>query len=248
MKNQNQILNKVLKAAGACIANGGTFKAIFDLDSTLFDVNPRIHKILHDFGSDVAVQKHFPEAAQILSKNFQLKQTYKLKEQVIHLGLHTQKAEFYPLLLEYWKTHFFSNEYLKYDAPYEGAIEFVQEIYNLGATVYYLTGRDVARMGIGTEEQLNQWNLPLGSRAHLALKPDKEMDDAEFKRDFLLKLPREKVEVWFFENEPANIELVLHEVNHVKVVYFESVHSEKAEPPGEHIPRIKNFKTGPHDC
>jgi hypothetical protein len=131
---------------------------------------------------------------------------------------------------------------LKYDGPYEGAIAFVSELYQLGATIIYLTGRDVARMGRGTEESLAQWNFPLGKRVHLALKPDKEMDDAEFKRDYLMSLPRENSEIWFYENEPVNIELVLREVNHVRVVYFDSVHMEKAEPPGPHIPRIRDFR------
>jgi hypothetical protein len=121
-------------------------------------------------------------------------------------------------------------------------VEFVQELHQLGSQIIYLTGRDVARMGRGTEESLQQWKFPLGHGVHMGLKPHKEMNDAEFKRDYLMALPRERSEIWFFENEPVNIDLVLREVNHVRVVYFESVHMEMAEPPGDHIPRIRDFR------
>lgn len=242
MKNQSLILNNVLETAKRHIEKKGTFKAIFDLDSTLFDVNPRIQKILNDFGNDNAVQAQYPEAARILSSVTDLKKTYKLKDQIIHIGLHQQPADFYSKLLAFWKQHFFGNEYLKYDQPYEGAIEFVKEIYSLGAKVIYLTGRDVVRMGAGTEAQILQWDLPLNNRAWLGMKPNKDMDDALFKLEYLQKLPRDGVDIWFFENEPANIELVLKDAQHVKIIYFDSYHSETAEPPGEHIPRIKSFK------
>ncbi len=241
MQTQQLILNNILETAKQHIAKQGTFKAVFDLDSTLFDVNPRIRKILNDFGYDNAVQSRYPEAARVLQNVNDLKKTYKLKDQIIHMGLPRQPEEFYFLLMEFWKKHFFGNDYLKYDEPYEGAIEFVKEIHDLGAKVIYLTGRDVVRMGTGTEAQILQWNLPLGDRAWLGMKPSKEMDDALFKLEYLQKLPREGVEIWFFENEPANIELVLKDATHVKVIYFDSYHSETAEPPGAHIPRIISF-------
>jgi hypothetical protein len=236
------ILDQTLDAARSQLDRGGIFTAVFDLDSTLFEVQPRVLRILHEFAADNAMRSLYPEACMILERAQTLKNTYKLKEQLLELGLNNQVREFYPTIFQYWQTRFFDHDYLKYDVPYEGAIAFVSELYQLGATIIYLTGRDVARMGRGTEESLAQWNFPLGKRVHLALKPDKEMDDAEFKRDYLMSLPRENSEIWFYENEPVNIELVLREVNHVRVVYFDSVHMEKAEPPGPHIPRIRDFR------
>lgn len=242
MSNQSHILNSILKTAQNVIGQGGVFKAVFDLDSTLFDVTPRAQKILHDFASDAAMRLRFPEATQILLSGKPLQPTYQLKNQLIHLGLHTQPHEFYPLIFDFWKKHFFGNDYLPHDVPYEGAIDYVKEIHQIGANVIYLTGRDVHRMGTGTESQLQQWKLPLGERARLALKPHKDMEDAEFKRDFLLTLPKDNVEIWFFENEPVNVHLVMQDAQHVKIVFFESVHSEKAEPPSpEKVPYIRSF-------
>ncbi len=236
------ILDKTIDAAKSHLANGGKFTAVFDLDSTLFEVQPRVLNILHEFAANNAMRAIYPDACEVLSKTTTLKNTYKLKEQLIALGLENQVPEFYPTIFHFWQSRFFDHDYLKHDVPYEGAVEFVNELYALGATIIYLTGRDVARMGRGTEESLAQWNFPLGERVHVALKPQKEMDDAEFKRDYLMGLPRENCEIWFYENEPVNIELVLREVNHVRVVYFDSVHMEKAEPPDLSIPRIRHFR------
>lgn len=241
MKQQSNILEHVLNKAKQHIQAGAVFNGVFDLDSTLFDVHPRVLQILNDFATDNAMRSRFPETAQILSKISTLKHTYKFKDILISLGLLNQSEEFYKTIYDFWNTRFFSNDYLKYDVPYEGAIDFVNDLYKTGAHITYLTGRDIPRMGLGTEEVLNFWKFPIGPRTHMALKPDKNIEDAIFKRDYLMALPRENTEIWFFENEPVNIDLVLREVNHVNVVYFESVHKEKAEPPGDHIPRIKSF-------
>jgi hypothetical protein len=67
------------------------------------------------------------------------------------------------------------------------------------------------------------------------------MDDALFKEDWFKALDRNSFqEIWFFENEPANIHLVMNSSPHVNIIYFDSTHSRRAEPP-ENIPAIMHF-------
>jgi hypothetical protein len=94
----------------------------------------------------------------------------------------------------------------------------------------------------GTLESLSFYGFPIEKdHANVFLKPSTETGDGEFKRDFFLKLDRSPGEVWFFENEPKNIELVLTHCPHIKVVFVATVHSEKHPEPGQHIPRISGF-------
>ena len=239
----NDILEVVKINVEKAVASGIRFTAVFDLDSTLFDVAPRLLQILRDFSLDNAMRAKFPSAIEILRGTKTVAHTYSLRKQIEFLGLVNQPPDFYPVFYDFWKTRFFSNEYLHFDTPYDGAVDYVGERYKSGAGIIYLTGRDVERMGWGTREVLLKWGFPVGNRCEIALKPEKEMDDAVYKRDFLSQLPRESHEVWFFENEPVNIDLVLREVNHVNVVYFDSVHSELAEPPHPQVvPHIKRFR------
>ena len=165
-----------------------------------------------------------------------------VKNAVVRAGLDKHHPEFHQALKEFWLKTFFSNEYLHYDVPYEGAVEFTRQLAELNTDIVYLTGRDVQRMGLGSEETLRHWNFPLDDdRARLVLKPQKGMDDAEFKSEWFGSLPAEHYgKIWFFENEPVNVNLVRLQHKHVEIVFFESTHSGKQEAPAD-LPRILNF-------
>src|SRR5262249_8146017 len=128
------------------------------------------------------------------------------------------------------------------DTPHEGAVEYVNQLHKLGAKIVYLTGRDVHRMETGSLASLKKWNFPTDPpNAALVLKPHKDHDDAEFKRDHFNQIENKQHPIWFFENEPHNIQLLLKDSPHVKIVYYDSVHSGKSEPPVG-LPVIKDFK------
>lgn len=216
--------------------------AVFDLDSTLFDVSPRMQKILHDFAEDPAHQKQFSKEVLLLKQAETLRTDWGIKQAVIRLGLDQAPPEFHQTLKEYWIKHFFSNPYLHHDIPYEGAVEFVQKLWNLGVEIAYLTGRDVKRMGVGSEEVLLKWKFPLdGNQARLVLKPERGMDDAKFKSDWFAELPVNHYSlIWFFENEPVNVNLVRLQHQHVQIVFMDSTHSGKETAPGD-IPKVLHF-------
>ena len=216
--------------------------AVFDLDSTLFHVNPRNLAVLRAFAETPTYKTKYPEAVEILAEVKTLAETYHIREQIHHLGLGDQEKSFYEELFEFWKKRFFSDDFLDFDEPYPGAVQFTQELYKNGVHIMYLTGRDVGRMRIGTERSLTRWGFPFGKpNVELVLKPHRSMDDAEFKADYLSELREDHAPVWFFENEPQNIHLVEKKAPHVKIIFFESVHSGKGNEPGDHVPRINSF-------
>jgi len=241
MPKTTETLNHMLKDIEKEIAKGSLTRAVFDLDSTLFNVAPRFSKIIQEFCADGLMKNKYAKAIGVLSQVQVTHHPYYLKDFMSDIGLDKETQEFYKEIFEYWKSRFFHDKYVVYDEPEIGAVDFVQELYNRGVHIIYLTGRDEPRMKAGTIESLKKWDFPIDQdRAELVLKPYKELDDAEFKRDhFQIFPPNEKI--WFFENEPVNIHLVLKDCPNVKVIYFDSVHSGKAPAP-EGLPTITHFK------
>jgi hypothetical protein len=216
--------------------------AVFDLDSTLFDVSPRLTKILHDFADHPDFRRQFPESTKILKTLSTQRSDWGIKQTLIRAGLDQHHPEFHEALRKFWRQHFFSDEYLHFDRPYEGAVEYVQALSQAGADIVYLTGRDVHRMGKGSLEVLLKWNFPVDeSRHRLVLKPEKGLDDAQFKSDWFGQQDLSVFSnTWFFENEPVNIHKIRADHPEVEVVFFSSTHSGRAEPPMD-LPHIFDF-------
>jgi hypothetical protein len=225
------------------LLNGDGHKAlvVFDLDSTLFDVSPRLEKILLDFADEPENKKRFPEQVKLFKNIKTHRADWGIMNALKRAGLDDAHPEFQIAVKDYWHERFFSNHYLQYDLPYDGAIEFVQTLHGLNVDIAYLTGRDVARMSPGTEQILEKWQFPLDAKAQLVLKPHKSMDDAEFKTDWFVDAQKKNYQhIWFFENEPVNIHALQKKCPAVEIIFFESTHAGKAHPP-EDIPKIINF-------
>lgn len=242
MTQPGHYLEKILTEMAYFGGKGQSALAVFDLDSTLFDVGPRLKKILHDFAIHPDFQKKFPKACELLVNAETQRTDWGIKDAVMRAGLGDHSTELHHELRDFWKARFFSNEYLHYDVPYEGAVEFVQKVHSLGCEIAYLTGRDIHRMGPGSAEVLKKWQMPLDDQnAQLVLKPQQGMDDAAFKSDWFAELPEGKHQkIWFFENEPVNVNLVRSLHKHIEIVFFDSTHSRKETPPMD-VPRIINF-------
>jgi hypothetical protein len=241
MAQSAEVLSRILINIDKEIEKGSATRAVFDLDSTLFNVAPRFSKIIEEFCTDRSMCQKYPKATEKLSQVKVTHHPYYLKQFMVDIGLSEEPKEFYKEIFEYWQTRFFHDKYVVYDEPEIGAVDFVQSLHQRGVHIIYLTGRDEPRMKIGTLESLKKWEFPVEvNKAELYLKPYKELDDAEFKRDhFNIFPPDEKI--WFFENEPVNIHLVLKDCPHVNIIYFDSVHSGKAPAP-EGLPTITHFK------
>ena len=218
-------------------------KVIFDLDSTLFDVSPRITKIIHLFAEQNEIKENYPEESKILLSLRSHESDYGVKKTLTRIGFQPPNMEFIKSLVDFWKKAFFSNAYLEFDQPYDGAPEFVRELHKAGAEIYYLTGRDVPRMLDGTIKSLRAHGFPLNDdHSGLVLKPSTEISDHDFKAEFFKGLNSDSGETWFFENEPKNIHLVEKLTPKIKIVFVATVHSGKEPEPENHIQRISGFR------
>ncbi len=226
-------LNEILKIAGEYVAQNLRILAVFDLDSTLFNVSTRTQKILSEFA-----ELHDVERLKIVEVRHE---DWGIKEAVLRAGLSLESdLELLKQLRDFWSERFFTSEYLHYDVPYAGAISFVQELSETGCEIQYLTGRDHTRMYKGTLEVLRKWGFPLEEK-NLFLKPKKEQDDELYKEDWFKNLkPHEYKKIFFFENEPVNVNAILSSSPEVEIIFLDTTHARKQEVT-DPIRRIKNF-------
>jgi hypothetical protein len=83
-------------------------------------------------------------------------------------------------------------------------VEFAQHLHAAGATIVYLTSRDLAGMLVGTVASLRDHGFPFGEPGvELAMKPDATVGDEVFKRSVLPTLMRLGDVVAVFDSEPS---------------------------------------------
>lgn len=210
------------------IAENSRTVCVFDLDSTLFNVSPRTQRILNEFA-----ELHRPELKEVQI----LHTDWGLKEALLRAGYEfDEHPDLHASLRDFWVERFFSNAYLQYDIPYLGAVAFVQRLHLAGCEIHYLTGRDVHRMGQGTKDVLLKWGFPLqknqAQEDNIHLKPHRSLDDHSFKLNWVLqKFPadRQQTPLYFFENEPVNINALGKIRPDVQIVFLETTHSRQQE-------------------
>jgi hypothetical protein len=176
--------------------------AIFDLDGTLFDNRTRTMFILRE------ISEKFSEQVPQLVEAFDTFQELSL----IQYGLQDTFANFkitdrkeIAFITQEWEKRFFTDDYQKFDIPLQGAKSYVTGVHEAGATVIYLTGRDVSRMLVGTAESLRLFGFPVGIVGTMMIvKREFEEKDEIFKRDVVSYLKRLGSIEAIFENEPMN--------------------------------------------
>lgn len=221
----------------------GSCLIVFDLDSTLYDLALRVTAILHRFAKSPEKQALFPEeCSRLLDVEIQ-RGDWGLHEPLNRIGTtKSQYPKFWDDVHRAWADGFFSNEFLSHDRPLPGAVRFVEDVLKIGSDVIYLTGRDVARMGTGTEASLRETGFPLdGERSRLILKPQAGMDDAQFKADVMEDLQSSYRHLWLFENEPVNINAVSKRCPDVRMVFIDTCHSGLETPP-DYTATIDHFE------
>jgi predicted secreted acid phosphatase len=217
--------------------------AIFDLDSTIFNVSPRTQKILNTFLTLPNTREKYPQEVEYLRDHKVQHTEWGLKQSIERTGL-PQKgiptaAQFGKELRDFWRKNFFSSDFLHEDRPYEGAVEYVCALAKSGVEILYLTGRDEPNMRRGTLVSLKHWGLPLENERSLIMKPIKgTVEDEDFKDQQIAQIRKAHKNIWFFENEPLIIAKVLISAPEVKIVWIDTTHSGKAQPP-THLPTIR---------
>jgi len=194
--------------------------AVFDIDSTIFDVTPRNQEILNLFLKR--------------NKSSNIKHELRQKEWGIETFLKIQASEEYKNEAKsFWRRQFFSGTFLNSDKPYNCAIELIQTLNKLGAEILYLTGRDTARMRSGSLRQLKHWKLPLIKDEDLFTKPHKGMPDGPYKALFIEEIlkDRQQKEIYFFDNEPVVLDhCIFPEKKNYQAVFVDSTHSNRMQP------------------
>lgn len=215
---------------------------LLDLDSTLFEVSPRTHRILQEAGKKM--RRKLPKSVSTALMEIQADQVgYSIQDTLTNLGFAedaiSSQAE--RKLSEFWEPRFFSNPYLIHDRPYKGASEFVQGLHRYGAHIVYLTGRHRREMEKGTRHNLLRDGFPLEDKTELHLKPSREMDDVEFKTEIALKVNETRPIVASFENEPRNIAGLMRVLPDALHVFVDTVCSTKPAQAVKGLVRLDGF-------
>ena len=232
-------LRDVLERIESAIAAGVLPLAIFDLDSTLFLTEPRNLQIFHEFAA--RRRTVYPELAALVDQIGPAQMGWNIRESLAHHGV--QNLELLDDLHRFWRDRFFTDDYVVHDDPTAGSVEFVTACHQRGALIYYLTGRHVGGMELGTVRALRTAGFPFWrGRCTLHLKPSFEMSDHAFKDDALsdIRSYHGRV-VATFENEPGNANLFLRSFPDALHFLLETIHSPEPEIPDPRLIRSADF-------
>lgn len=238
--NQALRLAEVIAVIKERTAGNRSTLAIFDLDGTLFDNRTRTIFILRE------ISEKFNEKVPQLSRAFETFQAlsivdYSLDVTLKRMGV-TRPGE-KAFIRQEWAKRFFSDEYQKYDMPILGAKAYVDRVHKAGATVIYLTGRDVGRMLVGTTEVLRLYGFPVGVAGTMTIvKKEFEQDDELFKKEVSEYIDRLGEVVAVFENEPANSNILQARFPGAASFFVLTQHRPDAPALSRKVQKIKDFR------
>jgi hypothetical protein len=231
---QRNLLNDIVRRAHHIPETGSPPVVVFDLDGTLMDNRPRSCAILHEIGGIWETQH--PEVAARVRAAKPDSLAYLVRDSLSHLGVTTDE-----LIAEaeaYWRARFFRDEHLVHDTAIAGAVDFARDCYAAGASLVYLTGRDLPQMGLGTFRSLRDLGFPIGvAGTEVILKPRADMPDELFKRQVAPDLRRIGYVIAAFDNEPGNCNAFLEYYPECTSVLIDTQHMPGAPPlaPGVHV-------------
>lgn len=231
-------LDKVITCIEKATKEGRSTLAIFDLDGTLFDNRTRTIFILRE------IAEKFDSRVPGLARAFRTFQDlsvvdYSLDVTLARVGVSGAETEF---IKQEWAKRFFSDGYQKFDMPIAGAKAYVNRVHKAGATVIYLTGRDVGRMLVGTTEVLRLYGFPVGIEGTMTIvKKEFEQDDELFKKEVSEYIRRLGEVACIFENEPANSNILQARFPSAESFFVLTQHRPGAPALNPGIHRIKDF-------
>jgi hypothetical protein len=213
---------------------------VFDLDSTLFATAGRNRVILQDFAT--AHQGDFAGLEELIASIAHTDLGWDIRAPLVARGV-SDKA-LLSAVMNFWKERFFTDEYVVHDLPNPGAVDYVRQIHEAGALVYYLTGRHVDGMSVGTVHALTNSGFPYWrGRAILHLKPSFTMDDAAYKQQAISDIKSHLGEVIAtFDNEPENCNIFLSSFDEALNFFLDTEHSPNPAPLDPAVLQIKDFR------
>jgi hypothetical protein len=237
LPEQKALLSRIV---GRCRPHPGapTPVVVFDLDGTLMDNRPRTAVILQELGKELHAEAH--SSAEVLAAARAEELAYLLGDTLQKLGV--EHPELVARAEAFWKTRFFSDDYLKHDIAVDGAVRFAQACYDAGATIVYFTGRDLPLMGLGSFQSLRDLGFPIGVvGTELVCKPEASIPDETFKRSEGPKLLRIGRVVAAFDNEPGNCNAFVEMHPESDVVFVDTQHLPGAPPLHGRVSTVGDF-------
>lgn len=230
-------LTEVFERIDRVSAAGRLPVAVFDLDSTLFTTGPRNFAILQEFLRRPGRERIAAAAASLRPEDI----GWNVQDCLRARGI--GDAALWSELRRFWAERFFTDEYVLHDRALPGAAAFVTACHTRGALIYYLTGRHVGGMEVGTVAALRAEGFPFWrGRCVLHLKPSFEMADSAFKDDAVADIRSYRgVVVASFENEPGNANMFLRAFPEALHFLLTTVHSPNAEAPAAELIRSADF-------
>jgi hypothetical protein len=251
--DETAVLKEVARRVSEVKARAGAEKAthplvLLDLDSTLYEVGPRTFQILEEW-MQTSAAREFPRVCAALARADHGHIGYSVRDTLEAVGLSfgeagDEAARAHEVIKSFWFQRFFTNEYLPYDHAYPGAAVFTRKLYEIGAEIVYLTGRDEPGMGDGTRDNLLRdgfpWNV---SRTHLLMKPAAHLPDLEHKKNAAHYIRQHGTLVASFENEPPNLIALSELFPDAMHVFVDTVCSDHPAPVRQGLYRIPGFST-----
>ena len=220
---------------------------LFDLDSTLFEVQPRTEVILREWLQSTEAGR-WPSLRERLGRVESHHLGYSLLDTWQALGVDPEEnlevKEAWQAARKHWARYFFSNEYLIHDRPYPGSAAFVRRLRDAGAGIAYLTGREEESMAEGTRLQLVREGFPWAPPAtRLLMKPRGGPADAEYKREAARRFVRSQgaCVIASFENEPPNTAVLQEEFPEAMHVFVDTHCSDRPAAVCVNLYRLRHF-------
>ena len=244
LHSEDQVLNLIAKKIGDAPATGKAL-VLLDLDSTLYEVGPRTVAIVQEW---LTTSPSLPQALyQSLAALKPNQLGYSVKDTLANLGFPVVTPETERIAAElkaFWWDRFFSSSYMPHDRPYPGTVNYVKHLYELGASLCYLTGRDETKMRPGTVANLVRDGFPFGSeRIQLLMRQDPKASDAEHKVSQAKLLGADQWVIASFENEPVNLVTLSKLLPETMHVYVDTVCSDALAEPGKNLYYIRGFSS-----
>jgi hypothetical protein len=224
---QNAVLEKIRQDVITSYNKQERPIVVFDLDGTLFDNRSRTVQILKEYAEQELKQVR-PEAAQKLLLLTPALASYTPGDTMNKVGV--TEAAVVNNGAVFWSQRFFNDDYLRYDQPTPGSVNYVRTLYSSGARIVYLTGRDVPRQLIGTVKALRDLGYPIGMQGtELIMKPKADEQDAVFKQRVITHLRLSGKIIATFDSEPENANMFRRTFADAQVLLFEA--PRKPNPP-----------------
>lgn len=250
---------EILKRVETLVMQTENPVVIFDLDSTLYKNYNRWAVILREFGKQRNIRNLKEFKKDQISDSWDMKRILKddaqLAEDVV--------TQILPEFKNFWGERFFNNKYIRYDEPLPGAVAYVNRLYKMGATIVYITGRDIPNMRAGTVAKLKADGFPVGvKRTLLLMHPKSRSDlrhlakdeahyhellkksDTEFKKSAIEKVRSLGTVVACFENEPRHINeyyKAFHKDGKGLAVFLDTDHSKNPPPVMKGVVAVNGF-------